>query len=392
VAAEVALAVALVIGAGLLLRTVMNLTRVDSGFSRGQLVTFGISLPPAKYANGNQIVSFYDRLIAELRALPGVTAAAAMSGLPPLRDVNANDTFIEGFVPTPGGPGHNVEYYQRVTKDYVETMGIPIVEGRSFVPTDAIGAPAVLINETMARTYYKDGNPIGRRVRPSMPGDPLWFTIVGVVKDVKQGGVDRKTGTELYFNVEQVANLRPAITTGTMNLVVRTTAGVDALSGPIQRAVTALDSTVPIVRLRAMDDVFAEAIGRPRLLAQLLGLFAVLAVTLAAIGSYGVLSYMVTERRREIGIRMALGAGRDSVLRMVLSQGLRLTMAGMAVGLAIAFGMTRVLSTLLFGVGPMDPATMTAVVTLMTAVAAVGCYLPARFATRVDPMIVLRED
>jgi predicted permease len=392
VAAEVAFAVALVIGAGLLLRTVLNLTRVDSGFARGRLVTFGISLPAARYATGAQILSFYRRVVGELRALPGVTAVSAMSGLPPLRDVNANDTRIEGYVAEPGGPAQNIEYYQTIAVGYVDTMGIPIVEGRGFEPTDALGAPVVLINETMARTFYKGQSALGRRVQPSGAGSPPWYTIVGVLKDVKQGGVDEKTGTELYFDFAQLANARPAATPLTMNIVMRTALPAAALAGPIQAAVGASDPTLPIIRLRAMDDVFEEAIGRSRLLAQLLTLFAALAVALAAIGSYGVLSYMVTERRREIGIRMALGAGRERVMRMVLSQGLRLTSAGVVGGLAIAFVMNRLLATLLFGVGPSDPVTITAVVALMTAVAIVGCYLPARFATRVDPMMVLRED
>jgi len=392
VAAEVALAVALVIGAGLLLRTVMNLTRVDSGFNRGELVTFGLSLPAAKYTEAQRIASFYQQLLDTLRATPGVRNVAAMTGLPPLRDVNANDTRIEGYVRAPGGPAENVTYYQSVTTGYVETMGIAIVEGRNFQPSDALGPPVVLINETMARTFYKGGSPIGRRVQPSGGGNPPWYTIVGVLKDVKQGGVDKQTGTELYFNFEQFPNSRPAAIPGSLNIVVRTALPAESLSGPIHRAVAALDDTLPIVRLREMNDVFDEAIGRPRLLAQLLGIFAALAVTLAAIGSYGVLSYMVTERRREIGIRMALGAGRDTVLRMVLTQGLRLTVAGVIAGLAMAFGLNRVLASLLFGVEPSDPVTIGAVVALMTGVAAFGCYLPARLATRVDPMIVLRED
>ena len=177
-----------------------------------------------------------------------------------------------------------------------------------------------------------------------------------------------------------------------MNIVMRTTQPADAVSGTIRAAVASLDPSLPIEKLRSVEDVFAEAIGRPRLLAQLLGIFAGLAILLAAIGSYGVLSYMVTERRREIGIRMALGADRKLVLRMVLSQGLRLTLAGVVMGLAAAFAMSRVLASLLFGVRPSDPATIGAVVALIATVALVACYIPARMATRVDPMIVLREE
>jgi predicted permease len=393
VAAEVALAVALVIGAGLLLRTVMNLSNVDTGFKRSQLVTFAVTLPSATYSKSEQVRTFYTRLLDALRSSGGVQSVAAMSGLPPLRDVNANDTNIEGYMPPPEGPFANVDYYNTVTTGYVEAMGIPVIEGRAFLPTDALGT-TVMINQTMARTFYKDQSAIGRRVRPSGPptANNPWFTIVGVLKDVKQGGVDKKTGTELFFNFEQLTMSAPNFGVGTMNIVMRTTQPAESLAGTIHQAVVSLDPTLPVVKLQSMDDVFAEAIGRPRLLAQLLGIFAGLALLLAAIGSYGVLSYMVTERQREIGIRMALGADRASVLRMVLTQGLRLTFVGVVMGLAAAFALNRVLASLLFGVRPSDPVTIGAVVALIGAVALVACYLPARVATRVDPMIVLREE
>jgi predicted lysophospholipase L1 biosynthesis ABC-type transport system permease subunit len=248
----------------------------------------------------------------------------------------------------------------------------------------------------MARTFYKDKSPIGRRVRPSAPPSfkMPWFTIVGVLKDVKQGGVDKKTGTELYFNFEQATALAPGygIAGGTLNVVMRTTQPAETLAGSVRAIVAGLDPSVPVVKLRSVDDVFAESIGRPRLLAQLLGIFAGLAILLAAIGSYGVLSYMVSERRREIGIRMALGADRRSVMRMVLSQGLQLTLLGILAGLSAAFALNRLLASLLFGVKPTDPLTIAAVVALISLVALVACYLPARGATRVDPMLVLREE
>jgi len=393
VVAEIALAVALVIGAGLLLRTVANLTRVDGGFARDQLVTFLVDLPNATYKTPQQIVSFYRRLTDRLRAVPGVRSVAAMTGLPPVRQVDANDTSIEGYKAPPKGPFENVDYYQVATAGYAETMGIPVVEGRAFQPSDTIGPKVALINQTMARTFYGAQSPIGRRVRPMAPpsANIPWFTIVGVVKDVKQGGVDRKTGTELYFEFEQLQDVSNFIPP-TLNVVLRTRLAPEALAPSIRQIVADEDPALPVVKLRAMDDVFAEAIGRPRLLAELLGIFAGLALLLAAIGSYGVLSYMVTERRREIGIRMALGADRASVLRMVLSQGLRLTLVGVVAGLAAAFATTRLLASLLFGVRPTDPATIAAVVGLISGVALVACYLPARGATRVDPMLVLREE
>jgi predicted permease len=392
VVGEVALAVALVLSAGLLLRTVVNLTRVDAGFNRSRLVTFGISLPNAAYRKPEQVVGFYRRLLDGLRAAPGVQSVAAMTGLPPLRQVNANDTTIEGYQPPPDGPFANVDYYQTTTAGYVETMGIPVVEGRSFEAGDVNGPPVVLINQTMARTFYRAWSPIGRRVKPSGADTIPWFTIVGVLKDVKQGGVDKKTGTELYFDADQLATVLPSFTAGTMNVAVRTALTPEALAATVGHAVKTLDPSLPIVKSRTMDDVFTEAIGRPRLLAGLLGVFAALALVLAAIGSYGVLAYLVTERRREIGIRMALGADRASVLQMILSQGLRLTTAGIVCGLIVAFAMNRALASLLFGVTPSDPTTIAAVVALISGVALVACYAPAYSATRVDPMIVLREE
>src|SRR5262249_26756445 len=214
VISEMALAVALVIGAGLLLRTVANLTRVDAGFNRSRLVTFGISLPAATYGKPQQITAFYQRLLDRLRGIPGVQSAAAMTGLPPLRQVNANDTTIEGYQPPPDGPFANVDYYQTTTGGYVETMGIPVIEGRAFEAGDANGPPVVLINEALARTFYKGRSPIGRRIKPSGPASIPWFTVVGVLKDVKQGGVDRKTGTELYFDLDQLPSALVGFTPG----------------------------------------------------------------------------------------------------------------------------------------------------------------------------------
>jgi predicted permease len=388
--AEVTLAVMLVTGAGLMLRTVMNLTRVDSGFDRARLTTFALDLPQAAYPEPASVALFYERLLARLAEAPGVAGLAAMSGLPPNRPVNANDTDIEGYTAPPDGPFENVDYYQFVTHQYFETMGIPIVAGRGFTRADATASPSVVINETMARTFYGERDPIGRRVKPCCGDRFPWFTIAGVAKDVKQGGVDRKTGTELYFMAEQAAAAGFPIRN--MNVVVRSTLPASALAGPVEAAVREADATLPVIRLRAMDDVFTEAVSRPRLLAHLLGAFAGLALLLAAIGTYGVLAYMVTERRREIGIRMALGAERPAVLRQVMGQGLLLTAIGLLVGIAGALGMTRLLTSLLFEVRPADPATFAGVALAIGTAAIAACVLPARRATRVDPMVVLRDE
>ena len=394
VAAEVALAVMVVIGAGLLVRTVYNLMKVDAGFDPSRVVTFAIPLPQAT-SEAQTRGRTYQNILEALRAVPGVQAASAMSGLPPDRPLNANDTEIDNYTAPPEGPYENVDYYQNVMSDYFETMGIPIVQGRSFQSIDAASTGLVtVVNERLVNTFWKRLNPIGQRLRPCCGDQVPWFTVIGVAKDVKQGGVDRETGTELYFFVEQLAKLPPPRSQAplTMNVVLRTTFSPAALTQTIERVVRAADPAVPVVRLREMESVFTESIRRPRLLAQLLTAFAGLALLLAAIGTYGVLSYMVAERRREIGIRMALGAHQANVLREVMRQGLLLTGVGMVLGLVVALGLNRLIASLLFGVQPTDPATLAAVIAAILAVAALACLLPAWRASRVDPSVVLRAD
>jgi len=392
VMAEVALAVVLVIGAGLLLRSFWNLVSVDAGFNRSHLVTFGIVLPASTYRTPESSVDFFSRLTSELSAQSGVQGVAGMSGLPPVRPVNANDTDFEGYEAPKEGPFENVDYYQTVTLDYLKTMGIPVLDGRDFALSDTTGAPVVLVNETLARTFYKNQSPVGKRLKVGFGGRTTpWFTIVGVVRDVKQGGVNAKTGTELYlFHAQGPAALRSS--SRNMNIVIRTTLTPEALAPQIRRITQSMDPTLPIVKLLSMDDVFSESVSRPRFLVQLLGVFAGLALLLAAIGTYGILSYSVTERRREIGIHMALGANRATVLGMVLKQGMRLTIVGLVAGLVAALALTRLLQTQLFNVKPSDPSTMAAVSVFIALVALAACYIPASRATRVDPMVVLRDE
>ena len=395
---EVALAVTLVVGAGLLIRSFMNLTRVDMGFNRSQLSTFGLVLPAPKY-NAQQRVDFYSQLTTRLRGLPGVQAVSAMSGLPPLRNVNANDTNFEHIPDQPPGqppgqgPAENVDFYQFVTVGYVETMGIPVVSGRGFENQDVGGAAAVMINEALAKRFFSDRDPIGGRLRPgfgpNVPNAP-WFNVIGVLKDVKQGGVAEVAGTELYILAEQMpkyGNFGP----GSMNFVVRSTMPLSSLANEYRRAVQELDATLPLIRMRSMDDVVGDAIARPRFLTVLLGIFAGLALMLAAVGTYGILAYLVSERKQEIGIRMALGADRRNVLSLVLGRGLLLSGIGLVLGLAASIGLTRVIATWLFNVTPTDPLTLAIVAGVIAVVAAAACVIPAWRATRVDPLIVLRE-
>ena len=393
---EVALAVMLVIGAGLLIRTVANLASVDAGFDRSRLVTFSMALATANYPQPPARAQLYQRLLEKLRAIPGVQGATAMSGLPPNRPLNANDTDMGNYTAPPEGPFENVDYYQSVMTDYFETMGIPIVQGRSFQASDAGSGPVMIVNETLVNTFWKGQNPIGQQIRPGFGAFATvpWFTVIGVAKDVKQGGVDQKTGTELYVLVDQTAISPPPINNSPalMNIVLRTTLPPSSLRTSVEAALREADPSVPMARFRDMNGVFDESIRRPRLLAQLLGGFAGLALLLAAIGTYGVLSYTVAERRREIGIRMALGADQSNVLGQVLRQGLILTTVGIVAGLAGAFALNRLIASLLFGVQPTDPATLIVVVATITAVAAIACWLPAWRASRVDPIVVLRED
>jgi putative ABC transport system permease protein len=394
VMAEVALAVILVVGAGLLLRSFQKLMTADPGFNRERLTTFGLVLPGATYQKPELRVAFFNRLMDRLREVPGVTGVASMTGLPPNRDVNANDTQFEGYTPTNSDqPIPNVDYYQTVSVDYLKTMGIQVVKGRGFEPADVEGGPVVLVNEALEKRFYtwRKLEAIGHRVGLSVARNQnVWLTIVGVVHDVKQGGLSKQAGTELYFLNDQGPRLTQ-FSPGNMNIVVRSALPQDALSREIQHAVREQDPSLPIVKLRTMDDVFSESASRPRFLAELLGIFAALALALAAIGTYGILSYSVTERRKEIGIHMALGATRGSVLGMVLGQGMRLTCVGLVAGLIASFGLTRLLQAQLFNVRPTDPATLTGVAVFIAAIAFVACYIPAQRATRVDPMITLRE-
>jgi putative ABC transport system permease protein len=392
VAAEVALAVMLVIGAGLLARTVYNLAAVDAGFDRSHLVTFSMTLPQAT-SEPETRVQAYQRLLEKLRSEPGVQAATGMSGLPlgrrppqRIRTRVERDTAPQDALVT-------VDYYQLVMSDYFTTMGIPIVAGRGFEAADAESSGSVaVVNQTLANMVWQGRNPVGQRLRPDLSaaigaGANPWTTVIGVAKDVKQNGVDREAGTELYVFAEQQANAVP-----TMNVVLKATLTPAALSRTLDRLVREVDPAVPVVRLQNMDSVFAESIRRPRLLAQLLGTFAGLALLLAAVGTYGVLSYMVTERRREIGIRMALGAARSSVIALVMKQGLQAAFIGVVAGLAGAVGVNRLIAGFLFGVRPADPATLGAVVMMVAGVAAVACWLPAWRASRLDPNAVLRAD
>ena len=400
VSGEVALAVVLVAGAGLMVRTVVNLMTVDAGFDRSRLVTFGVALPAATYPTFDQRAQLYRRLIDRFSAMPGIAGASAVSGLPPQREHNNFGTDIEDYTPPPGAL-ESVDYYQTVTDGYFEAMGIRIVRGRAFQRADLTGAPVALVNEAFVRTFWNGVEPIGRRVKPRFGDQTPWVTVIGVARDVKQAGVDQATGTELYFLLDQLPRIFPTIPgpqlgdwwgDGSMDIILRSALPAASLQPAIANTVRETDPSLPIIRLRNMDDVFRDSVRRPRMLMQLFAGFAGLALLLAAIGTYGVLSYMVTQRRREIGIRMALGARRAIVLRTVLWHGFKLTCLGLAAGLAAALVLTRLMETLLFGVRPNDPATLAGVAALITVVVATASLIPAFGATRVNPIVALKDE
>jgi putative ABC transport system permease protein len=392
VIAEVALAVILVVGSGLMLRSFSTLTAVDPGFDADNLLTFGVFLPSANYPDAPAQLSFFQRVTDQLEAVPGVRSVAGMSGLPPRRDVNANDMQFEGynFQPNTGMAVPNADYWQYVTTDYLATMDIPLVAGRTFtIADDAEAPPVVLINETLARVFYPDQDPIGRRLRPGF-GNPPWFTIVGIVKDVKQGGLQEATGTEVYFHYPQAGAII-GVPRG-MNVVVRTEREPLGMLGAVRREVGAIDPQLPLADPRSMDGVLHASVAQPRFLALLLGIFAAVALSLAAVGTYGVMSYTVAERRQEIGIRMALGAEAGRVLGMVMRQGLLIAGAGLALGIGGAFALSRFLSTMLFEVSSTDALAFVLAPVILASVAVLACFVPAHRATRVDPANTLRQE
>jgi predicted permease len=375
----------------LLIKTFRNLTSVDAGFDIENRVTFGLVLPQATYPDSQRVVQVMTDLQQRLEDVPGIERVSAMQGMPPQRQVNANDTNFEGYVPGPGDPPANVDFYQTVSLGYFQTMGIDIVQGRGFEPGDAIGGPVVIINEALARRFYKDTDVIGRRLNPFFgPNTPL-FTIVGVARDVKQGGLDAPAGTELYFNFEQLPRL-VGFAPRSMNLVLEVSRPMGSLAPAIRAAVTAIDPGLPIVQLRTMEDVVGASLTRQRFLSMLLGIFAGVALLLAAIGTYGVLSYMVSERHREIGIRMALGAGSGQVIGLVMRQGVTIAGIGIVAGVMGALGLSRITQSLLYGVEPSDPATFGTVIAVIALVATAACLIPMRRATRVDPLTAIRTD
>jgi predicted permease len=388
VAGELAMALVLLIGCGLMLRAFWKLQEVHTGLRPDNVITMRVSLPSGTYTDNAKITDFWTRFDARLTNLPGVQSAALVSGLAPMRPPNMNDTDIEGFVMRKDGPIQNVDFYQAVSRDYFATMGIRLMDGRLFDERDAQDAPQVaIVNSAMAKTFWPDQNPIGRRLRPGGAKD--WCTVIGVVDDVKNSGLDRPAGTELYLPYRQPA----AAGVSDMYVVLRTPAGDPrSLAGEVRQQLNEIDPSLPLADVRRMENVLSRAQARPRFLTLLLSLFSVVALAIATVGIYGVVSYSVARRTKEFGLRMVLGAQSGDVLRLVLKQGAGMIAIGVAFGLVLALFLTRLMASLLFGVAPTDLATFASVTAVLFGVALAACYIPARRATRVDPIQTLRYE
>ena len=388
VVAEIALAVILVIGSGLMIRAFWKLQQVNTGFDPKGVTSFSLNLPAAKYKAPERL-QFVNALEQKLSTIPGVATVSIASGLPPLRRINANDTEVEGYQQTPDSPAQNVDYWNIVGNDYFKTMKIRLMEGRTFEPQDdnPDAMKVVMVNEALAKRFWT-GSPIGRRVNPGFADPKVWFTIVGVVEDTKNAGMDKPAGPELYFQVRQVNQFLGS----NVSFVVRGANDAAPMESSIRGAVRELDPTLPVYNLWSLNELVSKSMVQPRFLALLLATFSGIAMFLAAIGIYGVMAYSVAQRTQEIGVRMALGARPLHVLRLVFQQSLVMLVIGVVIGLAGAFTLTRLMRTLLFEITATDPLTYVSVIGLLTVVALLACYIPARRAAKVDPLIALRYE
>jgi putative ABC transport system permease protein len=389
VASELALALVLLIGTGLMIRAFWKLSEVNPGYQADNLLTLRINLPNATYPTTENVTRFWQIAQDKVKAIPGVASATAMFGLPPERQINANDTFMEGFTPVQGGPGHNIAYWQFAGDGFFETMGIRLLDGRFLDARDtANSTPAMVINQTMARTYYENQSPLGRRVKPGGNNPQnTWFTVVGVVEDVKNAALDKPAQTELFISYRQLG-----FVSRTLYLAVRSNHDPTTLISAVRGALREVDPSLPLSQVRTMDEVMEAVRSRPKFLTTLLGIFSTVALVLAAVGLYGVISYSVTRRTTEFGVRMAMGAQPGDVLKLVLGQGLMLAGVGVVAGAAGALLLTRLIRGLLFGVSAFDPLTFLSMAALLAAVTMLACLIPARRATRVDPLVALRYE
>lgn len=393
---EVALAVVLLVGAGLLMRSFVRLTEVDPGFGSGNVLLVDIPLSATRYKEDPQVVQFYDEMFRRVRALPGVEAAGTTHSLP-LGGSDSTRPFVIADAPPPEPGKEPGMSYRVISPEYFRALGIPLLRGRDFSQTDNAGAPGVvIINQTLARRFWKDEDPIGKRLRQgAVGGESPWLTIIGVVGDVRHIGLDREPKPEMYFSYAQAAvqnSSSIAANRRRITLAIRVGGNPANYTDAVRGEISTIDKNQPVTGIRTLDETVARSVMPQRFNALLLGIFASLAVLLAMIGVYGVMSFAVTGRTREIGIRMALGARGADVVRMIVGQGMLLVLLGVVIGLAASFALTRLIANLLYGTSATDPVVFVAIAALLSLVALVACYIPARRATKIDPMIALRYE
>jgi putative ABC transport system permease protein len=385
VVVETAVSFVLLIGAGLLINSFIHLRNLDPGFRVDHLLTMKIQLPELKYPDQARRSSFYTEITRRVQTLPGVQSAAIASNLPLTYDGDSILIATEGRADPP--PDQRRDVVTRVVGPrYFETMGIALVAGREFTEKDKEDSPwGVVISEMTARYFWPGENPIGKRLKPGTSASTSrWREVIGVAEDVRQNDFVAEPKLQMYLTYEQADWFAPNA------LVVRTSVDPLSLGPAVRRTVWEIDKDQPVSDIRSMEDIVSEAVARQRFSMLLLGIFASLALFLAAVGIYGVMSYSVAQRTREIGIRMALGAQRSDVLKMTIRHGLQLVFVGVVIGLAAAFVLTRVMSSLLFGVSATDPITFVAISLLLMSVALLASYIPALRSMKIDPMVALR--
>ncbi|MCZ6752648.1 MAG: ABC transporter permease [Acidobacteria bacterium] len=396
VTSEVALAVVLLVASGLLIRSFLHVVNVDPGFRPQNLLTMSLSLPTAKYAGPQEMASFWDRLVRHIDTVPGVESAGMVSRLPLRFGDSTGAFYIEGLV-EPGTLSNLPRAaYRYVTPDYFRAMGIRLLQGRFFTHRDtADSTPVAIIDELIARRYWPEGDAIGKRManNPVLEGSyghAHWREIVGIVGHVKHSGLDANSEKQLYIPSLQFLN--PRFPQRSESFVVRTSSDPMNMLASIQKAIHALDSDLPVYRPMTMEQVVSNSLAQRRLSMLLVGLFAGIALLLTVIGIYGVVSYAVNQRTHEMGIRSALGATPGEILRLVVGEGLKLAVLGVAIGLVASLSITRFISSLLYGINTTDVVTYVSVALLLITIAVLASYVPARRATRVDPMLALRTE
>lgn len=363
----------------------MRLQQVDPGFEEKNLLTLNIALPRQKYREPAESAAFFDRLLDRIRNLPGVIAGGGVDPLPMSGNDSTTGVLIEGqpFQAMANRPGAGE---RQVTPGYFEAMRIPLLEGRTFTAQDRADTPPVIVvNEALARRFFPGQRAIGKRLGLEEDGKLQWAEIIGVVGNIKHRRLDAEIKPELYEPYAQFPR-------NFMAVVVRTAVEPSSLAAAIRHEILQLDQDQPVFEIKTMEERLAQTLAQGRFVMLLLTIFAVLALSLAVIGIYGVMACFVSQRRKEIGIRLALGAQKSDVLKWVLAQGMSLAAIGVGVGLAASFGVTRIIARLLFGVGPTDLATLGGVSVLLGSVAFLACCLPARRASRVDPIVTLKAE